>query len=49
MSVNKNNSTEVAVTSGFAALAGLDILQEALADDCQGLDFTFDRINKRIM
>ena len=44
MSENKNNSTEVAVTSGFAALAGLDILQEALADDCQGLDFTFDRI-----
>lgn len=44
MADNKKNSTEVAITRGFAALEGLDILQEALADDCQGLDFSFDRI-----
>ena len=41
---DKNMNTEVAATGGFAALEGLDILQEALADDCQGLDFSFDRI-----
>ena len=40
----KNNSTEVAETKGFAALEGLEILRDALADDCQGLDFAFDKI-----
>lgn len=44
MSDNKSTTTEIAVTGGFAALEGLDILNEALADDCQGLDFSFDRI-----
>ena len=41
---DKNMNTEVAATGGFAALQGLDVLNEALADDCQGLEFSFDRI-----
>lgn len=41
---DKNMNTEVAATGGFAALQGLDVLNEALADDCQGLKFSFDRI-----
>lgn len=40
----ENTTTKITVTGGFGALEGLDILQEALADDCQGLDFSFDRI-----
>jgi len=37
-------SNELTVTSGFANLQGLDVLNEALMDDCQGLEFSFDRI-----
>lgn len=42
MSDKKN--TEIAVSEGFAALAGNDMLAEAMADDCQGLEFSFDRV-----
>lgn len=42
MSDKKN--TEIAVNEGFAALANRDVLNEAMADDCQGLDFSFDRV-----
>ena len=42
MSDKKN--TEIAVNEGFAALANRDVLNEAMADDCQGLEFSFDRM-----
>lgn len=42
MSENKNN--EIAVTEGFAALANMDVLNEAMVEDCQGLEFSFDRV-----
>lgn len=42
MSDKKN--TEIAVNKGFAALANRDVLNEAMADDCQGLEFSFDRV-----
>lgn len=42
MSEAVNN--ELTVTGGFANLQGLDVLNEALMDDCQGLEFSFDRI-----
>ena len=35
---------ELAVNDGFAVLANQDVLNEALADDCQGLEFSFDRV-----
>ncbi len=39
MSGKKNTeNTEIAVNEGFAALANRDVLNEALADDCQGLE-----------
>lgn len=38
MSDKKN--TEIAVNEGFAALANRDVLNEAMADDCQGLEFS---------
>lgn len=44
MSENKTVNTEVAVTGGFASMQGLEVLNEALMDDCQGLEFSFDRI-----
>ena len=40
---NKKN-TELTANTGFAALANRDLLNEAMADDCQGLEFTFDRV-----
>lgn len=42
MSDMKNN--ELAVTNGFAALANRDALNEAMMEDCQGLEFSFDRV-----
>ena len=42
MSDKKN--TEIAVNEGFAALANRDVLNEAMADDCRGLEFSFDRV-----
>ena len=44
MSEIKKTETELAVTSGFVSTEGMDILREALADDCQGMDFSFDKI-----
>lgn len=41
--LDKNNN-ELTVTEGFAVLANQDVLNEALADDCQGLEFSFDRV-----
>lgn len=40
---NKKN-TELTANTGFAALENRDLLNEAMADDCQGLEFTFDRV-----
>ena len=42
MSDKKN--TEIAVNEGFAALQNRDVLNAAMADDCQGLEFSFDRV-----
>ena len=42
MSEKKN--TEITETGSFAALANMDVLNEAMADDCQGLEFSFDRV-----
>lgn len=42
MSDNKN--TEITADQGFAALANREVLNEALSDDCQGLEFSFDRV-----
>ena len=42
MSEKKN--TEITETGSFAALANMDMLNEAMADDCQGLEFSFDRV-----
>lgn len=39
-----DKNTEIAVNEGFAVLANQNILNEALADDCQGLEFSFDRV-----
>ena len=39
-----NKNTAIAVTEGFAALTNRDVLNEALADDCRGLEFSFDRV-----
>ena len=36
MSEIKKTDTELVVTSGFVSTEGMDILREALADDCQG-------------
>ncbi|MCC8104456.1 MAG: hypothetical protein LIO99_00275 [Clostridiales bacterium] len=44
MSEVKKDNTELSVSGGFAALANMDVLNEALADDCQGLEFAFDRV-----
>lgn len=40
----EKNQNELAVSEGFTALANQEVLNEALADDCQGLEFTFDRV-----
>ena len=45
MSEIMKTETELAVTSGFVSTEGMDILREALADDCQGMDFSFDKIS----
>lgn len=42
MSEKKN--TEIAANEGFAALANRDAINEAMMDDCQGLEFSFDRV-----
>lgn len=42
--MSEKNQNELAVSEGFAALANQEVLNEALADDCQGLEFSFDRV-----
>ena len=42
--MSEKNQNELAVNEGFAVLANQDVLNEALADDCQGLEFSFDRV-----
>ena len=42
--MSEKNQNELAVSEGFAALANREVLNEALADDCQGLEFSFDRV-----
>ena len=44
MSEMKNENTKVATTGGFGAVAAMDMISEAMSDDCAGLDFKFDRI-----
>lgn len=39
-----NNTNELTVNEGFAALANRDVLNEAMMEDCQGLEFFFDRV-----
>ncbi len=39
--MSDKNNNELTVTEGFAVLANQDVLNEALADDCQGLEFSF--------
>ena len=41
-SVEKKN--EVAMTEGYAVLGNREFLEDAMADDCQGLEFSLDRI-----
>lgn len=38
------NNTEIMKNQGYAYLANREALNEALAEDCQGLEFTFDRV-----
>lgn len=40
----EEQTTELAKKSGFAAVQALDVLNDALADDCAGLEFQIDRI-----
>ena len=42
--MSEKNSTELAVTEGFAVLANRDALNETMMEDCQGLEFSFDRV-----
>lgn len=44
MANKKNTGTEIMEAAGFATLANMDILNEAMAEDCQGMEFTFDRV-----
>lgn len=40
--IEKKNA--VAVTEGYAVLGNREFLEDAMADDCQGLEFSFDRV-----
>ena len=42
--MSDKNNNELTVNEGFAVLANQDVLNEALAEDCQGLEFSFDRV-----
>ena len=48
MSEKKNNELTVAqntdITGGYANTNGLALMNEIMAEDCQGLDFQLDRI-----
>lgn len=39
-----DKNTEIAVNEGFAALANQSVWNDALAEDYQGLEFSFDRV-----
>lgn len=39
-----DKNTEIAVNEGFAVFANQNVLNEALTDDCQGLEFSLDRV-----
>lgn len=39
-----DKNTEIAVNEGFVALANQNVLNDALAEDYQGLEFSFDRV-----
>ena len=41
---NEVKATEIAETSGYAALANMDTVNSALAEDCDGLEFSLDKI-----
>lgn len=42
--INETNATEIVTSSGYAALANVDALSNTLAEDCDGLEFSLDRI-----
>lgn len=42
--MKKTDTAEFSTMSGFAAMTNMDILSEAMNDDCAGLDFQLDRI-----
>ena len=42
--IKETNATEIATASGYAALANVDTLNSALSEDCDGLEFSLDRI-----
>lgn len=42
--MSEKNNNELSVNEGFAVLANQNVLNEALAEDCQGLEFSFDRV-----
>jgi hypothetical protein len=44
MSENIEKKDEIIVTGGYAALANMETLNEALAEDCDGLEFSLDKI-----
>lgn len=39
-----NKETSVAETKGFNAIANIEALNEAMKSDCQGMEFSFDKI-----
>ena len=41
---NANENTGMAERGGFAEIANIDLIQEAMNDECAGLEFSLDRI-----
>ena len=41
---SSEKKNEVAVTEGYAVLGNREFLDDAMSDDCMGLEFSFDRI-----
>ena len=42
--MNNKKNMQNANNEGFAVLAQQDALSEVMAEDCQGLEFSFDRV-----
>lgn len=42
--IMNTETTEIVTAGGFADIEGLDALHEAMAEECAGMDFQFDRI-----